>query len=232
MITNPVDFASFRNDELVSFAEETVVQISAAPEVATGLEHLAPAFVAAVKNLRSCLNVLTGCPEVADVRDCDSRRDKKYASFVSLVRAMVVDDDEEIALAAQQVMDVISKIPNPTQLGDNTETSKINTLVENLLPFTGQIERIGATARFQGMNQANKDFARVQDTRYTAESAKASGNMKSAFVQWKPVYKSVVKRINALIEVYGETPYKQFADAHNQTITHYKNIIKQRKGKK
>ncbi len=232
MITNPVDFASFRNDELVSFAEETVIQISAAPEVASGLEHLAPAFETAVKNMRSCLNVLTGCPEVAEVRESDSLRDKKYASFVSLVRAMSVDDDEEIAQAAQQVLDIISKIPNPTRLGDNTETSKINTLVENLLPFAGQIERIGATARFQGMNQANKDFARMQDTRYTAESAKASGNMKSAIVQWKPVYKSVVKRVNALIEVYGETPYKQFADAHNQAITHYKNIIKQRKGKK
>lgn len=231
MITHPVDFSAFRNDEIVSFAEETVVQAAAASEVVAGLGPLAPAYMEATENLRSCLNVLSGCPEVAGVRESDSLRDRKYASFVSLVRAMTTDDDPETAAAAQQVMDIVSRIPNPTQLGDNTETSKINTLVENLQPYVLQIERIGAATRFQGMDQANRDFARIQDARYTAESAKASGNMKSAVAQWKPVYKSLVQRVNALIEVHGETSYKQFADAHNQAITHYRNIIKQRRGK-
>jgi hypothetical protein len=33
-----------------------------------------------------------------------------------------------------------------------------------------------------------------------------------------------------LIEINGIEPYKAFADAHNQTVTYYRNIIAQRKG--
>ncbi len=84
MITHPVDFTAFRNDELVSFAEETVIQIGAASEVAAGLKHLVSAYEAATKNLHSYLKVLSDCPEVAEVRESDSSRDKKYTSFVSL----------------------------------------------------------------------------------------------------------------------------------------------------
>jgi hypothetical protein len=218
------------NGEVVTFATETDRQIKETGAYVLGIETIHPLYSELTDKLEQTYQVAAGNPVTAKKEKAEYYRDNRYGALVAFVRNALYDSDPAIVEAAESIMDVVNGIGNTTNLGDSKATAELHNLVARLAPLSSQIATVGAGVRLQELEAANIEFERLQNEWYKAGAKKLPGNLSVVRKQWVPVYKSIIYRINALIEINGIEPYKAFADAHNKTIVYYRNILAQRKG--
>ncbi|MDR1594624.1 MAG: DUF6261 family protein [Prevotellaceae bacterium] len=230
---NTIDYFrtwTLTNGEVVTFATETDRQIEETGARVLGIEPIHPLYSELTGKLKQTYQVAAGNPVTAEKEKAEYYRDNRYGALVAFVRNALYDSDSAIVEAAESIMDVVNNIGNPTDHSDSKETAELHSLVAQLTPLLPQIATIGANVRLQELEAANSEFERLQNKWYKAGAQKLSGNLTVVRKQWAPVYKSIIYRINALIEINGIEPYKAFVDAHNKTIASYRNILAQRKG--
>jgi hypothetical protein len=219
--------------ELITFTTDTERQITEAGGAEVlGITSLYPILSELSLNLRKTFQSSAKNPVTADKEAAEGYRDNRYSALVAFVRNASHDSNAEISAAAESIMDVINNVGNPVNIGDSKATAELYNLVARLSPLSHQINLIGASARLQELENANREFERLQNEWYKAGAKKISGNILSIRQQLAPVYKSIIYRINALIEINGDAQYKSFVDAHNKMIEYYRNIVAQRKGRK
>jgi hypothetical protein len=219
--------------ELVSFITETKRQIiEAGGADALGITSLYQTFSELSINLQKTFQTPTKNPVTAIKEDAESYRDNRYSALMAFVRNASYDSNDEVSAAAENIMGVINSIDNPTRLGDSKATAELYNLIARLNPLASQINIIGANVRLKEVEDANREFERLQNEWFKAGAKKESGNITSIRQQLAPVYKSIMCRINALIEINGDAQYKSFVDAHNKMIEYYRNILAQRKGRR
>jgi hypothetical protein len=216
--------------EVVTFATETDRQILETGAAVLGITTIHPLYSELTLKLQQTHQVIAGNPVSAAKEKAEYFRDNRYGAFVAFVRNALYDSNPAIVEAAENIMNVVNVTGNPTTLGDSKETAELYSLVARLTPLSSQIATIGADVRLQELDAANREFERLQNEWYKAGAQKLPGNITTIRKQWVPVYKSIVYRINALIEINGIEPYKSFVEAHNETVNYYRNIISQRKG--
>jgi HD-GYP domain-containing protein (c-di-GMP phosphodiesterase class II) len=218
------------NGEVVTFAKETDCQIKEIGAHVLGIETIHPLYSELTCKLEQTYQVAAGNPVTAEKEKTEYYRDNRYGAFVAFVRNALYDSNQTIVTAAESIMDIVNGIGNPTNLGDSKATAELHSLVARLTPLSSQITIIGAGIRLQELEAANSEFERLQNEWYKAGAKKLPGNLSVVRKQWAPVYKSIIYRINALIEINSIEAYKAFTDAHNKTIAYYRNILAQRKG--
>jgi hypothetical protein len=219
--------------ELVTFSIETKRQIDTLGGAdALGIGSIYPVFSELSGKLQQTYQVAPSNPVTPDKENAESFRDNRYSAFVAFVRNAMYDANAEVSAAAERIMDVINSVKNPLRLSANKETAELYNLIARLEPLTTQINFIGANIRLQELKDANTEFERLQNEWYKAGGEKMQGNTMIIRQQIAPIYKSIIYRINALIEINGITQYKAFVDAHNEMIESYKHILAQRKGRR
>jgi hypothetical protein len=214
---------------LVTFATETERQILEVGPALLGIDSFFPVYSELTGKLKLTYQVEAGNPLTADKEKAELNRDNRYGAFVAFIRNALYDSNPVTVEAAENIMDVVNDIGNPTRLNDSKETTELHSLVARLTTLSSQIATIGANARLQELDAANREFERLQNEWYKAGAKKLPANLFAVRKQWAPVYKSIVYRINTLIEINGYEPYRAFAETHNKTIAYYRNIQAQRK---
>lgn len=223
---------ALQNDEFVTFMGETDKQIKAATPALLGVESFYGEFNVLLVRAQQINRADKGNP-LTEVRDeSEAWRDNRHSALNAFVRNALYDSDPAIKEAAEDVMDVLTSIGPLTRLGNNVQTERTYTLMEQLQPVAAQIELIGAGPRLQELEEATLEFERLQSEWYKAGGLKPKESMGSVRKQMSSVYRSIIARVNALIEVnQGPDPYQSFVNTHNETIRHYRNIIAQRRGR-
>jgi hypothetical protein len=219
------------NSEYLTFMQETDLQVTNAGEVKAGLEGLYPVFSGDLTKLQQTYIVSAGNPLTLAKDKAEHFRDNRYAAFSAVVNNALYDSNPDISNAAETIQDVLNETGNPTSLGDSIETAQLFSLLTRLEPFAQQINLIGGSQRLNELDAANKEFVRIQDEWYDVGGQKPSGNMYALRRPTDTTYRSIVNRINALVEINGPERYKAFIDSHNKTIEQYRNIVAQRKGR-
>jgi hypothetical protein len=218
--------------EVVTFATTTDRQIQeSGGAAALGIDALYPLYAELTLNLQQIYQATANNPLTAAKEKAEQQRDHRYGAFVAFVRNALYDSRPEVNEAAESIMEVLKNAGNPVKLSDSKETAELYSLVARLEPLAPQIALIGADVRLQELKDANREFELQQDEWYKAGAQKLTGSLSAIRKQWAPVYKSIIYRINAMMEVNGATSYQTFAAAHNETITHYRNLIAQRRGR-
>jgi hypothetical protein len=220
-------------NELVTFTADTEYQIAEAGGAeALGIASIYPLFSELSLNLRKTFQT-PAKNSVTDAKEnAESYRDNRYSALVAFVRNASYDSNNTVSEAAESIMEVINNIGNPTNLGDSKATAELYNLVARLDTFASKINIIGANVRLKELEDANRKFERLQNEWFKAGAKKSSITITNIRLQLAPVYKSIVYRINALIEINGVDQYKNFVDAHNKMIEYYRNILAQRKGRR
>jgi hypothetical protein len=217
--------------EMISFITETERQIEQSGGAdALGISSIYPTFSELSIYLQKIFHSSAKNPVTDAKEDAESYRDNRYRAFVAFARNASYDSNEAVSAAAESIMDVINNVDNPTRLSDSKATAELYNLVARLNPLESQISIIGANVRLKELEDANREFELLQNEWFKAGAKKSSGNIRNIRQQLAPVYKSIVYRINALIEINGYAQYKSFVDAHNKMIEYYRNILAQRKG--
>jgi hypothetical protein len=221
------------NSEVITYVSETDRQIQdGGGAERLGIIHLYPLFSELSGTLQQNHQTALNNPVTAGKEKAESYRANRFSAFTAFIRNALYDTNPEITAAAEKIMDIINSIGNFSKLRLSQETTEINSLSARLEPLMDQVTLIGANVRLQELYDANREFERLQNEWYKAGGKKtASTNTNLIRQQLSPLYKSMIYRINSLIEINGIEQYKSFVDAHNTMIESYKNMLAQRKGR-
>jgi hypothetical protein len=114
----------------------------------------------------------------------------------------------------------------------NAQTAAISKLVYELtMNYANEVATLGIGEWLAALKAQNDAFEAIMNARYTDESLKTPYRMKVVRAEVDKSYRAIVKRINALIEVNGESGYTYFVDQINVRIDNYEHILSRRKGR-
>ena len=83
-------------------------------------------------------------------------------------------------------------------------------------------------AQLKADNLAFVDLVSDRNKEYVGETQLVMRDVRNEVDE---AYRKFVKRVNSLIDVYGETDYTEFVIAMNVSIKHYNDLVAQRQGR-
>ena len=208
-----------------TFASLILARVEADTAVKAKASELVSNLKAAVNAEDEALKISQKSLLTDDIVKADSNRDALYVSYKKTVNAFASMPMEDMAKAAKVLVQHIKdyKIETDSQL--DKETGLMVNFIKDLEEkYAEQIKTLGLTAFVTNMKDANE---RVRE--YTLERTNSKmgilGALKTARSATDEAYYALVKMVNALALVFGETDYTSFIDYVNAEITHYKREV-------
>lgn len=208
-----------------TFASLILARVEADTAVKAKASELVSNLKAAVNAEDEALKISQKSLLTDDIVKADSNRDALYVSYKKTVNAFASMPMEDMAKAAKVLAQHIKdyKIETDSQL--DKETGLMVNFIKDLEEkYAEQIKTLGLTAFVTNMKDANE---RVRE--YTLERTNSKmgilGALKTARAATDEAYYALVKMVNALALVFGETDYTSFIDYVNAEITHYKREV-------
>jgi len=119
---------------------------------------------------------------------------------------------------------------NLVPLPYDEETGSIENLIKDLRTKTvEEIDIMGLVPWINELERQNIRFKTLEATRNTEEANRTELRMKKVRVEIDDVYRKIVKRINALIEINGEAAYTGFVKEMNARIFRAQDALAQSK---
>lgn len=177
-----------------------------------------------------------------EVTNCDFQRDQTYMGMASHARNMTRHFDPDKARIAQQVCLLIDKYGNPCTRPYIEENGIIENLIQELKTFdnhqeddrpviesseitTDRLTAIGLKEWVDHLEQLNKKFIQLFSERNATKSLIISGASKATRDATDKAYRSFVNRVNALIEVNGDTDYLDLVNKMNKLIDYQLSVL-------
>jgi hypothetical protein len=232
MEIQPLHLSILRNEEHYQFNIDFSNLVTNYSAATLGITVLYPAYQAAFAIETNALDVVRGSAISDDLADVDAQRDLTFSGLDSSVKSMLFHFDaatKAAALRVEKLLDTYGKVPDKPY---DQETGAITKLVNDLQGnYSNDATLLGINAWVIELQRLNIQFDTLKNSRYAEGAAKPQENLKLARKQTDKVYKDIVKRINALVVINGETEYKGFVTDLNERIVNYNNLLAQRHGR-
>ncbi|MCD7848253.1 MAG: DUF6261 family protein [Parabacteroides sp.] len=192
-----------------------------------------------------------------DVTRLDQIRDEAYVGLKRQNNVALNDFDPVNAEIARQVDIILRRNGDPTALPYLAENSAIINLVQDLEAFdnkqeeerpgelslpasspldgvslegvTNRLQKIGLDRWVARLKEANEKFITFFTDRNSQQATLVTGATKAARQETDTAYRAVVKRLNALAEVNGDTDYLEIINEMNRLIDRQRAILATRK---
>lgn len=187
----------------------------------------------------------------------DARRDEAYSGLAGQIRNCIRHFDPEKAAAAKEADLILRKYGNPTALPYVQENGVIHNIIQDLEDFdqstppaegggddggdedilsfsapsraANRLATIGAREWLDRFKTINEQFLTIFTLRNTKRATVVTGESTAARRTVDGAYRALVKRINALVEVNGDTDYLEIINAINTLIDRQKAVLAARK---
>ena len=167
------------------------------------------------------------------VAQADIVRDNTIEGMDDAIKSGLKHFNTEVRDAAKRLKILRDSSGDITRKAYNKESGDIVKLLSDL---KGQYAADVTAARISDwvdeLEADQNNFVTTQNHRYDEEGEKIRLRMKQTRVEVDEAYKTMVKKINALIIVNGEAPYVDFVNKLNQRIDAYTNNLAVYIGKK
>ncbi len=168
----------------------------------------------------------------------DGKRDKVYTGAAAHVRNMLNHFDEQKAAIAYEVSLIFDKYGNPTRLAylqegavlvnliadlrvyDNvpTEPEEDEPVVQSTNEVHNRLSLIGLSEWIDQLEAINNEFTAVYATRNEEQGGLVTGATGEARKEADNAYYAVARRINSLVDLYGEADFLIAVNNINQLI--------------
>lgn len=161
-----------------------------------------------------------------DIAKADNDRDTIYSSYKKAVESYLALPVAEMAQAAKVLAQHIKdyKINTADQL-DKETGMLVNFITDLEGKYAAQVTTLGLTPFVANMKEANERLRALTLQRTNERMGLVAGAMKNARTVTDKAYRALVKMVNALALVLGDTDYASFIDYCNTEITHYKREV-------
>ncbi len=161
-----------------------------------------------------------------DIAKADADRDTFYSGYRKAVNSFLNMPAGEVATAAKVLNQHLKdyKISPKSQLDKETGLL-VNFLTDLEAKYSAQVTTLGLTAFVEGMKEANERVRALTLQRTNERMGQTVGALKRARNSTNYAYRALVKMVNALALVFGDTDYASFIDYCNTEVTHFKREV-------
>ena len=226
------DLSKLRNEEHFQFQSEFKALVETNTAATLGIDAQFHDYVPQFKDEADALDVIRKSASTEDLAEADIIRDTTFRGLSDAVKAASRHFSPEVNKAAARLQPVFDHYGNLARKPFDEETAAIKSLTTDLqTTYANDATIIGIKDWVLELIKDNNQFETIKNDRYTEEAAKTQLRMKDVRTAIDSIYSTIVKRINALIIVNGETHYTNFVKELNLRIQNYNHLIAQRKGR-
>lgn len=180
---------------------------------------------------RAALNQIQKSSFTAKVDAADVARDKPIRGFFKVVKGMLHHYNPTIAEAAYRVNLVNEKFSDITRLSNEKQTAATVSYLDALQTVSADIETMFQTGWVTEIDDTNKAFVALQNSRLGEKDVDTSPNMKESRHDLDAAYNAIIHRINAFITIDGDAQYAAFVTKINNRIDIFALALAQRAGR-
>lgn len=197
---------------------DTAVKAKAATQVA--------ALKAAVTQEDKDLKISQKSLLTDDIVKADSERDALYSGYKKAVQGFLNLPVESMAQAAKVLNQHIKDYAINPQMQLDKETGLLINFITDLEDkYKSEVEALSLTPFVTSLKVANEKVRTLTASRTDEQTSIPVGALKASRKVSDEAYRMLVKMVNALAMVEGETDYAAFIDYVNTEIVHYKREV-------
>lgn len=161
-----------------------------------------------------------------DIAQADSERDALYIGYKKAVNGFLTLPVADMAKAAKVLAQHIKDYNiDPKEQLDRETGMLVNFISDLETRYKEQVETLALTPFVTNMKSANERVRTLTLERTEERMTQTVGAMKAARSASDEAYTLLVRMVNALALVFGDTDYASFIDYVNTEITHYKREV-------
>lgn len=161
-----------------------------------------------------------------DIAQADSERDALYTGYKKAVNGFLTLPVADMAKAAKVLAQHIKDYNiDPKEQLDRETGMLVNFISDLETRYKEQVETLALTPFVTNMKSANERVRTLTLERTEERMTQTVGAMKAARNASDEAYNQLVRMVNALALVFGDTDYANFIDYVNTEITHYKREV-------
>lgn len=192
-----------------------------------GINDEFPPYANAIQRLDLALECLKKSAFTDKMNEADAKRDK----IIRLMLAQVESPDAYPDVAEQEackrlkiLFDAYRNIANAAQ---EKETGMCRNLIQDLRSdaFKADVELLALTKWVGRLEEANEEFDSMVENRIGESQTKVTGGASGPRRDAEVAYEAIVRKVNALAIVNGDTAYAGFIDYVNARIAYFKTIL-------
>lgn len=226
-----ISLSRLRNEEHNQFHTDFSDLVIDFTPAALGIETQFSDFTRLLGNEKETLHILQKSDITDELVDSDALQDSTFRGFADSIKSSCNHFRKETRKAAIRVQIVFDEFGNIAEKSYDQETTAINNLVSKLKQdYAAEISILGVSEWIDELLANNKAFNTLIKNRYSQESAKTQMLMKRVRIDVDHAFRTITKRINALIIVNGEAAYEKFVIESNNRIENYTNNLAIRLG--
>ena len=167
-----------------------------------------------------------------DIAQADHDRDQLYIGYKQAVKGFLNLPVENLAQAAKVLnQHIIDYAIDPQEQLDKETGMLVNFLADLEGKYAEQVSALSLTPFVTALKEANERVRTFTADRTEERMTQTVGALKNSRKASDEAYRALVKWVNALALIEGETEYADFIDYVNTEITHYKREVIGQKSK-
>lgn len=200
---------------------------------ASVLQARVEAYKAAYEKFDDALKVKAKVSAAKLVSQADKRRDEAFRKLRNYAKLMAGHPNPELAAIAQEIIHILKNYDDPTTLPQNEESGTLHNIMQDIEALGSEKrEKIGIDSWSGHLKAAMDAYDAAVAQRAKEESGREEGVVKRTRREADEAYRSLVRAVNSLAEIEGDTEYAAFIDAMNSHIEHQKTTLKARANNK
>ena len=224
--------AALRNEEHRTYHLAIMAIIKKALAIEYGLEAEYDLYSSLLDDEATVLQKMLASTHTKTIVELDFGRDESVRGITLVVDGYCHHPTLELKNAALHVKLIMGKFGDITEMPYDQETGTINDMLVVLnKDAKADMALIHVDAWGDILQVQNNDFDAEKKLRYEEGSDKTPLTAKPIRKKVDEVYRKIVKRINALIEVNGSAAYADVVNDINQLVEAYNHTVEIRQGR-
>ena len=223
---NDIYLKRMNNGAHFLFVSNVLARAEAFETVAAKTAAYLKAFKTAVEKEDEVLKLSQKSMLSDDIAKADSERDSLYGSYKSTVKAFLKLPTAELAEAAKLLNQHLTDYAIDPRMQLDRETGLLVNFITDLEgKYKSEVELLSLNALVSHLKTANDKVREYLLVRNSENSTKVLGALKAARAVTDEAYRALVKMVNSLAVVEGDTEYAAFIDEINTMIVRYRREV-------
>jgi hypothetical protein len=232
MKISKIHLAHLRNDEHFQLHDDfRDLTIKYGPEtlkVGPIFEEYKPLF----EKVDEALKKIVKSAVTEKIHDADRARDEVWRGLKHMIYAALNDFDQIILKAAKRLEIVFNTYGNIAKKPINEETSAIYNILQELNgKYAEDIKTVGAERWVEELEIRNNAFKDLMKERHDEATTKVYTSLRHARTDIDKVYRRIIKRMEAYIEIEGINQYEEYVKTLNDIVNKYAMAVAVRNGR-
>lgn len=192
-----------------------------------GLATEYPPFKSALTRMDQALETISKSVYTEKLNETDVKRDQFFQAIRAIIMAALYHFDPAKKTAGKELKIVVEAYKKISTASQEKETGLIYNFLQDMRSdkYKACVTALELDEWLTQLEAANNEFNELVEGRINESADKVTGGASEPRREVEAAYEVIVRKINALAVVNGETDYAGFIDYVNARIVYFKSIL-------